>query len=189
MKRVWKALIGVTLVLAVAVPALCQSLDAVSKKEAARRKAIKTPSKVYTNDDLRGATSGSSIPAPAGSSAQPQPAVPPTAAAQEPAARKDPKVDDPTKTEAYWRGRITEAQQGLTRAQIFQEALQSRINALSTDFVNRDDPVQRSRIAADRQKALAELDRVRQEIQQYQKAIVDIQEEARRAGVPPGWLR
>src|SRR4029453_7060106 len=99
MKRVWKALIGVTLVLAVAVPALCQSLDAVSKKEAARRKAVKTPSKVYTNDDLRGATSGSSIPAPAGSSAQPQPAVPPTAAAHEAAAPEGTKNEEtPTTT-------------------------------------------------------------------------------------------
>jgi ATP-dependent exoDNAse (exonuclease V) alpha subunit len=77
----------------------------------------------------------------------------------------------------------------LSRAQIFAEALQSRINVLAADFVNRDDPAQRDVVAAERQKALAELDRVRQEIQQHQKAITTIQDEARRAGVPAGWTR
>lgn len=81
------------------------------------------------------------------------------------------------------------ARGNLSRAETFQEALQSRINALSADFVNRDDPAQRAQIANERQKALAELDRVKQEIVQYQKEIGDIQEAARRAGVPAGWVR
>jgi hypothetical protein len=44
-------------------------------------------------------------------------------------------------------------------------------------------------VADNRQKALAELDRVKNDIVQQTKAIADIQSEARRAGVPPGWLR
>jgi len=91
--------------------------------------------------------------------------------------------------EAYWQRRLTAERDALARSQTFAEALQSRVNALSTDFVNRDDPAQRSTISADRDKALAELDRVRQEIAQHQKAIAAIQEEGRRAGVPAGWLR
>ena len=81
------------------------------------------------------------------------------------------------------------ARDSLRRAEIFAEALQSRINGLTADFTARDDPAQRAVIANDRQKALAELDRVKQEIQQHTKAIADIQEEARRAGVPAGWVR
>ena len=77
----------------------------------------------------------------------------------------------------------------LERAKTFAEALQSRINALNTDFVNRDDPAQRNVVAADRNKALAEMDRVKKEIEQHTKAIAGIQEEARRAGVPAGWVR
>ena len=92
-------------------------------------------------------------------------------------------------TEDAWRKRITAARDALSRAQVFAEALQSRINALSTDFVNRDDPAQRNAIAGERQKALAELDRVKQEIVDHQKAITAIQDEARRAGVPAGWVR
>ena len=84
---------------------------------------------------------------------------------------------------------MTAERDALSRAQIFAEALQSRINVLSADYVNRDDPAQRDVVFAERQKALAELDRVRKEIQQHQKAMTTIQDEARRAGVPAGWVR
>lgn len=92
-------------------------------------------------------------------------------------------------TEDAWRKRMASARDALSRSQVFAEALQSRINALTTDFANRDDPVQRNAIAAERQKALAELDRVKQEIVDHQKAISAVQDEARRAGVPAGWVR
>ena len=74
-------------------------------------------------------------------------------------------------------------------SQTFAEALQTRINALTADFTSRSDPAQRDRIFADRQKALAELDRVRKEIDDGKKAIADIQEEGRKAGVPAAWVR
>ena len=59
------------------------------------------------------------------------------------------------KEETEWRERVKGERDALERAKTFAEALQSRINALNTDFVNRDDPAQRSVIAADRDKALA----------------------------------
>ena len=77
----------------------------------------------------------------------------------------------------------------LDRDQIYVDALQSRVNALSTDFVNRDDPVQRAQVASDRQRALGELERLKRQIADEKQAIADLEEEARRAGVPPGWLR
>ena len=55
--------------------------------------------------------------------------------------------------------------------------------------MNRDDPAQRAKIEADRKTALAELDRVKEEIEAQQKEITAIEDEARRAGVPSGWLR
>jgi hypothetical protein len=68
-------------------------------------------------------------------------------------------------------------------------ALQTRINALATDFVNRDDPAQRAIIERDRLKAVADLGRLQQEIAAGKKGLSDLDEEARKAGVPPGWLR
>ena len=72
---------------------------------------------------------------------------------------------------------------------MFAEALQTRINSLGKDFVSRDNPVQRARISEDRAEALSELNRVKQEIERGKTQIADIEEEARKAGVPPGWLR
>ncbi len=40
-----------------------------------------------------------------------------------------------------------------------------------------------------RAEALAELDRAKREIDQHTKAIAAVQDEARKAGVPPGWVR
>ena len=81
------------------------------------------------------------------------------------------------------------AREALRRSEMFRDALQSRINALTTDFTARDDPYQRALIADDRQKALAELAQVGKDIESGKKGITDIEEEARRASVPPGWIR
>jgi hypothetical protein len=182
----------VALVVASAVATSGQSLGEVARQEAERRKNIKSSGKVLTNESLRPeAPPASPAPAPvAGTPGQPASgrsgaAEGSPAAAAAPAAEPPPPVQD----QAAWRKKITDARDALSRAQIFAEALQSRINALSTDFVNRDDPAQRSVVAAERQKALAELDRVKQDIQNHQKAITTIQDDARKAGVPAGWVR
>jgi hypothetical protein len=185
-------LVGVTL--------SAQSLGELAKMEEERRKAIKSSGKVYTNESIRPEPGSQPPPAPSAGAAQPAPAVtvaspspsgvqPPVAGAATPSTAAAPGAGSEKKDEAYWKGRIQAAREALRRDEVFADALQSRINALSTDFVNRDDPAQRAVVATDRQKALAELDRVRQDIQQHTKSIAAIQEEARRAGVPPGWLR
>ena len=84
---------------------------------------------------------------------------------------------------------MSQAREAQRRSEAFAEALQSRINGLTTDVVNRDDPYQRAKLADDRQKAVAELQRVTGEIDQAKKDIADIEEEARKANVPPGWIR
>jgi flagellar biosynthesis GTPase FlhF len=177
-------------------PAWAQSLGDVARKEEERRKAMKTAGKVYTNDTLRKEPEAAPPSTPAAPSSRATAAAAPAPSSSQPQAQSKtgepaatPQPDQKKKDETFWRGRITEARQNLARAQVFQDALQSRINALTTDFVNRDDPAQRRVIEADRLKALAELDRVKKEIAQFKKAIADIEEEARRAAVPPGWLR
>ena len=84
---------------------------------------------------------------------------------------------------------MAELRERLDRDQTFLQALQSRVDALTSDFVNRDDPAQRGQIAGDRQKTLAELDRLRKAIEADKRSIPDLEEEARRSGVPAGWLR
>jgi len=171
--------------------ASAQALGDVAKREEARRKQVKAPAKVYTNDDLR-ADTGSAAPAPAPVSQGAAPNAAPPAASPAGGQPKDDQqaaADDAKKTEAYWRDRVAKARADLDRAKTFADALQSRINALTTDFVNRDDPAQRAKIEGDRKAALAELERVKKELSDQQKAITAIEDEARRAGVPAGWLR
>jgi hypothetical protein len=165
-----------------------QTLGDIAKREEARRKQVKTPAKVYTNEDLRG-DAGAPAPAPASQAAAnaAQPGAP--AAGAQPKDADKAAAEDPKKSEAYWKDRLAKARGDLDRAKTFADALQSRINALTTDFAARSDPAQRAQIGNDRQKALAELDRVKKEIEANTKAIADIQEEARKAGVPAGWVR
>ena len=193
------------------VPAAAQSLADVAKKEQERRKEIKDPSKVLTNKDLAPTPPGTPAPADAGSAAS----TPADAAdaskgsdakdatskdandkdakdkdvKDKDAKDKDAKGKEPVKDQKYWSDRQRALQDALSRDQTYSDALQSRINALSRDFVNEADPVKQRIIGADRQKALDELDRLKKQVVDDKKALADFEEEARRAGVPPGWLR
>lgn len=184
-----------------AVPAAAQSpLADAARREAERRRAVRAASiQTYTNEDLARLPQRVTLTVPAppvtevttmgvvGSGTAPaslagaaaQAAAPGQAAADKTAPRD----------ETYWRARVTAVRTSLARAEIFAESLQSRINGLSADFVSRDDPAQRQQIAEQRQKALDELGRVKTEISDLLKQMADIEGEARRLKVPPGWLR
>lgn len=184
---------GLVAVLALGVTAFwvsAQSLGEIARREEARRKTVKAPSKVYTNDSLR-PVPGETVPTPPGPSPAPDQASggkPPGAGAGQPPG-SPPPPPDPRKEPEYWRKRMAEAQLQRERNSVYLDALQSRINALLTDFTARDDPAQRAVIASERQRALDELARLQTEQQDLGKAIADLEEEARRAGVPAGWLR
>ena len=91
--------------------------------------------------------------------------------------------------EASWHLRMDTAREALRQAEAFHEALQSQINALTADFTSRDDPAQRAVIADSRQKALEQLDKTAADIVKAKQGIVDVEEAARRASGPPGWIR
>jgi hypothetical protein len=95
----------------------------------------------------------------------------------------------PVKDEKWWRTRVEAANEMLKRDQDAAEALQGRINVLQRDVVNVDDPVRQAALRAELQKTLEELNRARKLVDDDRTAIADIQEEARRQNVPPGWIR
>lgn len=192
MKRFCLAFVAFTLL---ASAAAAQSLADVARQEQERRKAIRTPSKVYTDADLRRLASSA---APAGVGQPASPPVPATGEETRPGEQQVSADVAPEKTgaepaaehdEAWWRKRIAEARAKLERSKLLCDAVQSRINALTNDWSARDDPLQRAALFNDRAKALDELKRLKDEVQDQTKAITAIEEEARRAGVPPGWLR
>jgi hypothetical protein len=180
-------LIAAAAMMASTLSAGAQSLADVARQDAARRKDLKAPVKVFTNDNIK------TVPpvAPPAVQGEPgaQPAVPAAAAPAEATEEKPSEPPDPMKDPEYWRKRIGDARQARDRNAFLLEAVQSRINALTTDFYARDDPYQRALIEVERNKTLAEFELMKKHQLVLEKAIADIEEEARRANVPPGWLR
>lgn len=195
-----------------AVAADAQSIVEVARQERLRREAIARqagpdapPPKVYTDADLvysgrltvrvgdvardasaeSGAAPAGSGVTPAGSGATPESGAAPSAPGSAPAPPGDAEAAD----EQQWRDRMTAARQALERAERRAAELQTRVNGLWADFTGRDDPAQRAVVEQERQAALAELDETRAEAEELAQAVADLRAEARRAGVPPGWLR
>lgn len=208
--------LAAALLIAVAAPTPAQppSLVEAARAEQARRASIAEKSRVYTNDDLGGGprlttavapptaveaapadgseqvNDAGAAPAPGGATAAQSLADPaagggiaatgPAAATGSAAAARDA---------AHWRGRLTAAVEAVRRAELVAAALQNRVDGLLAEFTARDDPAQRARIEQDRRDALSELERAQAEIDRLAQEVADVREEARRAGVPPGWLR
>jgi hypothetical protein len=184
MRRISRA-IAPLVVLSLAGPAWTQqesSLADVARREAARRKTVKDPGKVYTNADVKGGAPLTTAAARTEAEAQP-------AEKGKEQDKAKAEAGEPVRDEAWWRKRAAELRDAVNRSRLFAEALQSRVNALWADFTARDDPAQRTVIENSRKEALAELERVQGDIARQEQALADLEEEARKADVPPGWLR
>ena len=170
-------------------PAYGQSLGELGRQEEQRREKNKTPSKEYTNKDLATPpqvfSNDPANPTPA-RAAGTTPAPAPGAADK---AKEAPKDSEPAKDQKYWAEKKKALDNKLEQDKVLADAMQSRINGLAADFAARSDPAQRAGIERDRQRAIAELDRLNKSIKDDQTAITDFAEEARKASVPPGWLR
>jgi hypothetical protein len=142
-----------------------QSLVEVAKKEKERRKKLDAQGKqAITENDLR---RGPRLPAarPSSSTSTPQTGGP--AATPEGGETPAEPEQDPTKTESYWRERVSAVNK---KIQDLEAKLQSP--DLTSD----------TRGASRRQAAERDLAQARSEKQ-------TLADEARRKGVPPGWLR
>ena len=178
------AVVVLSVTLPIAAPAAAQPpLAEVARAEQARRASISEKSRVYTNADLtetrRLTTSAAARPAP--DSVTDEAGGTP---AEDTAA---PAVEE--RDETWWRERITAARDARRRAELVAAALQNRVDGLWAEFTARDDPAARAGLERDRLAALAELEQTRGELDRLDEEIASIQEEARRAGAPPGWLR
>jgi hypothetical protein len=188
-----KRLIAIALTMIAASPtvALAQvsssvPLAEVARKEQERRKTTKKATKVITNASLGADAEPAAAERPSASGAVAASQMP-----QQPAIPLSPEPEpEPgeVKNQAYWQKRIGEARGALQRAQTFADAMQTKINSLRADIVNLDYPA-RGVAEKNLNAALAELERLTKEITAQQKAIVAIEDEARRANVPAGWLR
>jgi len=168
-----RPLIGCSLAAFVLVgsQAAAQSLAEAAAQEALRRAAIVKPVKVWTERDLV------ATPAPVRPLA-PAPTITPVA----------PVVVDTGRDEAYWKDRMRTLQ--LKLAEDFDRAEAANRTALllirqhaRADFATRIGlSAEVAKASAESRQRLATIDATRREIRL-------LEEEARQAGVPPGWLR
>lgn len=159
-----------------------QSLAEVARAaEARNREAAATqPAKVYTNKDLvtvadAPATVAASPPAPL--------SAPPAAAA--PSASSEA----PEKTEGYWKARMRPLREQLDRDRQLHAASQARADALAAAA---DQCFRIGVVCLPYTESLAERaesERLRADVARDERAVRALEEEARRAGIPPGWLR
>jgi hypothetical protein len=173
------------------------SLAEISQREAMRKSLTAKSAGSYTNENLRPdmfpvrLAEPTAAPPAEGSIAGMATAAPTTTAsgvtmvpASASSAPKNAAMD-----EKAWRARMGDARATLERNQGLVEALQTRVNSLQTDVVMRDDPAQQAALRQTLAKTLSELERLKAQVTADQKAISDIQTEARKANVPPGWVR
>lgn len=178
-------MVGAMLLLLVAVwNAPPASLGEASMREAVRRQRMQPSTHAMTNESL----------GPVPPVLQAPPTEPPAVAEiAVPVSGGDvpplPAIKVEVKDAAWWRARMTTAREAVARDRVFAAALDSRIAALTSDIAGRDDPEQRAQLMVARQQAVEELDRLRKQIDAGVLAIAAIEDEARRAGVPPGWIR
>jgi hypothetical protein len=173
-------LVAALLLLATAAPA--QTPAELAEREAKRRKGA-SPAPAYTNDDLSKGAKASPAPGKPGAAAST-----PSAGAAE-AAGENPSAS--AGDEAYWRRRMDEARRRVVAAERLVRQEQERLNALMADTspTNVMDPFRLQTLEADRAKAREAVEKATQEQAAAQKALEDLQEEARRRGALPGWLR
>jgi hypothetical protein len=93
--------------------------------------------------------------------------------------------------EASWRGRADAARSRLAEATAIVAGIEAKIVALREDR-GVDDPMNPNRLQAREAEIASETEKLaaaQEVVTAARQALADLEEEARKAGVPPGWLR
>jgi hypothetical protein len=142
-----------------------QSLVEVAKKEKERRKKVEAQgSPAFTESDLRG---GPRLPAARPSSGGSTSQTTGTAAAPDGGETPAEPEEDPTKTQSYWR---------------------ERVSAVNKKIQDLEAKLQSPELTSDRRGA-SRREAVERDLAQARVEKQGIADEARKKGVPPGWLR
>lgn len=199
------------LVLLAAGAGAAQSLSELAEKEKERRKAAAAAgAQSFTNDDLeKGRPKASPTPAPAkgGGAARP-PARPGAAAPRQPsrdegladedegdAAGPPPAAGQPG-AESAWRQQGQSAQAAISAAEQRVAAAEKALGGVRTGISQplpsdglRQTPPNILVKEASQQSAERDLAAARASLDQARAAFADLEERARKASIPPGWLR
>jgi len=180
--------IAVLLVFAPAMTAMAGPAQEKGQEEPEKKKE---QSKKYTNDDLKTAPSspGSDEAGLPPDADEGEDSGDPAAEAADPWDSVGVATDSQGRGEAYWRQAMTDARAAVGSARKNRDLLQSEMNRSRVDFTAIDDPAARA-LVHERLEALhPELAEAEQALTDAEQALRDLQEDARRSGALPGWLR
>jgi hypothetical protein len=172
-------------------PADTEKPPAKAASPAPKPGATKDPGHVFTNADLPeqpvAVPSPSAAPGGAGRGS-----VNVLGSAAAPVAAPSPSGPvAPETTEAYWRERATERRREVGRAEQRVPPLEQRVADLRNDRnpTNVMDPNREQNRQAQLAQAIADLERAKGDVERAKQALTDLEEDARRKSIPPGWLR
>ncbi len=188
MKTTAWALIGLLLVAIVPLAAQSVNLMELKKKEEERRKKAEK-SKIVLTDTNVGKVAGSEkkygyveVEGTAAATTE-------EAAQTEGTAAEPQQPIDETRTPEYWQNlkqemekRIKELQEGIARQQ-------TDLNKLWTDYYIKNTQTQQAVIKGSISQLSNQLESDKQSLRQVQTDLQNLFARARKAGIPPGWLR
>ena len=163
-----------------------QSLGEIARQETERRNTILVPAKVITEADLKPAASlrPSNVPPIVAATS-----VTPVAAIPASSMNTPPESKYVARDASYWLNRMRDLQTRQDRFKLQAAALENRVDSLTRDFESTSDRFRRGTIESERQMIRTERDLVGADVAATNKQVFDLEEEARRSNVPPGWLR
>jgi len=171
-----------------AVAASAQATDpddvaAAARKARDQQKTAPKPKKVVTNDDIPSkstAPDAAAKPATPGEGGQ----------AEGQASNGAPKDEDDPKKEAYWHKRYSEIHDKLTQAEKDLDVYQRELNTDQVQYYN--DP-QKALVEQHNRTEIndktAKVDAKKKEVQGLKQQLTDLEEECRKSGCDPGWVR
>jgi len=175
-----------------------RSLGEVARDKKTASPAAKTspspepsPGRVFTNEDLPVQPSPPAIasPGPAGAGRGTVTTLPKTAALPTPS--PDAAAAEAAQQEILWRGRADNLRFTIAATEKNIAELEDKIAAIRNDRspTNLMDPNREQTRQAEMAKAQAQLESAQSALAAARQAQSDLEEEARRKGIPPGWLR
>lgn len=155
------------------------SLAELSRREAERRKAVKAPAKVYTNDDV---PKGTLTVAASVEGDEPQP----DQAKETDTESGDAAKGESEQDETSWRTRFTEAREAIAQQRERVDELQAQLAVLAPEAPPGDTEAA-SALSSQRESLTRDLTEGREALDARLKALASLEAEADAAGVPAEW--
>jgi chromosome segregation ATPase len=169
-----------------AVPLLGEiDLMALKKQEEERRKKLAKSKIVVTDTNVNSISTGGKRYGFVQMESEDSPAD----ETGKPASKEPAKADDQTKKPEYWQKQQANLQQKIASLKIEIEAAQLQLNGLWSDFYIKNIPAEQEAIRRQIADKTGEMEEKKTLLDESQAQLADLLEKARKAGVPPGWLR